>query len=704
MSNKNFQAEKHEKPANNFPQVTPQDFAQVWLPLSTVTELLGKTAASIREACIERGGKYRGGVYVFHKIGKRYEITLSSLPESARARYILEHQPTQQPATLPAVQPEVITHDAYESIWETYITKPGSVQEEARRRVKILDEFKALLKSGCKQKDALKIITSRYERVSKPTIWRWQEKTEGHTRQYWEALLAPDYQGRSRSEIPKAAWDFFIQHYLHQGKPDASVIHRLTCQAANEHGWGNLPSCKTFERRIKADIPENALILARQGVTALRQSLPHLKRDYTTLKLHELWESDGRKADIFCRWPDGTICRPMVVIWREVRTRVVLSVRIYTTTNTALIIESLESALYRAQAIPEGMILDNGRDYASKSLTGGQKTRYRFTIKENEPIGALTRLGIAVHWATPYHGAAKPIESFWGKLARSTDCLFPKAYTGRNPVERPEDTHQNHAIPVEQFAARLVQAIHEYHHTVHGGQGMQGKTPLQLYEELSRTHQPRQPTSAQLRSIRPVVKRLKLRDQYCFEFKLEGFGTVTYIPAESMDLRRGREYDVLPDHANPKAPALVYDGEKYLGDAHYQVHTPFLDKDAGRETMRARSSSVKNSKKTLDTVKREALPAIPKSGTGILPELPLPEGIIKQQPAAPEAMPPRYIENSDGITDTHTGEFTPSLKANSKKTEQTVEEIENELAQLEVAHRAKKLAVNGNIDYQERMA
>lgn len=684
--------------------VNPVFAPDQWLSVSEVSKLTGSHENSIREACLERGGKYRGGVYVFRKIGKRYEVTLSGLPESARVKYMLERQPAKPPANLEAVKPEALTHDAYESIYDAYSTKPGSIQEKARQRVFILDEYQSMLNSGMKQEDALRLVINRHSGVSKSTLWRWQQKTEGHARQYWEALLAPDYQGRSRYEIPDAAWDFFIQNYLHQGKPDASVIHRLTCQTAKEHGWGNLPSCKTFERRIKADIPENALILARQGVTALRQSLPHLKRDYTTLKLHELWESDGRKADILCRWPDESVSRPMVVIWREVRTRVVLSVRIYTTTNTALIIESLESALYRAQAIPEGAILDNGREYANKPLTGGQKTRYRFTIKENEPIGALSRLGVAVHWATPYHGAAKPVESFWGKLAKSTDCLFPKAYTGRNPVERPEDTHLNHAIPVDQFAARLIQAIHEYHHTVHGGQGMQGKTPLQLYEELSHTHQPRQPTSAQLRSIRPVVKRLKLRDQYCFEFKLEGFGTVTYIPAESMDLRRGWEYDVLPDHANPKAPALVYDGEKYLGDAKYQAHTPFLDKEAGRETMRARSSSVKNSKKALDNFKREALPAMPTSGTGALPELPLPERIIKQQPAASEATPPRYIESSDGITDTHTGEFIPSFKPNSKKTEQIAEEIQNELAQLEAAHRAKKLAVNGNIDNQERMA
>ena len=124
--------------------------------------------------------------------------------------------------------------------------------------------------------------------------------------------------------------------------------------------------------------------------------------------------------------------------------------------------ESFESALRRAGTIPVGVIMDNGRGYANKSFTGGQKTRYRFTIKENEPIGALTRLGVKVHWTTPYHGASKPIESFWGKLAKSVDCLFQKAYTGRNTVEKPEECDPEHAIPIAQFAERLVQGIHEF--------------------------------------------------------------------------------------------------------------------------------------------------------------------------------------------------------------------------------------------------
>lgn len=340
------------------------------------------------------------------------------------------------------------------------------------------------------------------------------------------------------------------------------------------------------------------------------------------------------------------------------RTRVVLSARIYPFANGEIVMESFESALRRTGTIPTDTVIDNGREYANKPFTGGQKNRYRFIVKENEPMGALTRLGVKVHWTTPYHGAAKPIESFWGKLAKTVDCLFPKAYTGRNTVERPENCDSKQAIPIEQFATRLIQGIHEFHNTPHGGQGMFGKTPLELYEELSKEYTPRQPTTLQLAAMRPYAFRVKLRSQYFFEFQLKGFGKVRYEPPEELDLRRSYEYDVLPDNAEPTAPALVFDGERYLGEAIYKGHTAFLDPDAGREILKTRANTLKKNHKLLRAIKGEhtALSTLPGEQTA-LPPLPQTENIIKMPPETPPK-PENIIQvQEDGsVLNTQTGE------------------------------------------------
>ena len=74
----------------------------VWLTVTEVSNLTGLNPATIREACSERKGSYRGGCYFYRKEGKRYEILLSSLPELIQAKYWLEHHKPQRP-DLPAI-------------------------------------------------------------------------------------------------------------------------------------------------------------------------------------------------------------------------------------------------------------------------------------------------------------------------------------------------------------------------------------------------------------------------------------------------------------------------------------------------------------------------------------------------------------------------------------------------------------------------
>jgi hypothetical protein len=252
-----------------------------WLPIKKVAELRGISVQAIRKSCSEKDGRY-----VFRisagKGGKQYEILLSSLPEPIRAKYWLEHHEPQR-HDLPSIyknQENVqIEHEAYEAIADSYSRKPAGIKEKAIRQVTILDEYLKLLKGGFKKGKALKIIQSNYEGVSRATLWRWLEQVENHPRQYWEVILAPDYQERARTEIHPRAWDFFYVNYGQQTQPDATVIYRETSKEAKKNGWGELPSLKTFLRRWDSDVPDNEKILLRKGKTALKESLPHLKRD-----------------------------------------------------------------------------------------------------------------------------------------------------------------------------------------------------------------------------------------------------------------------------------------------------------------------------------------------------------------------------------------------------------------------------------------
>ncbi|WIA55483.1 transposase domain-containing protein [Sphingobium sp. WTD-1] len=108
--------------------------------------------------------------------------------------------------------------------------------------------------------------------------------------------------------------------------------------------------------------------------------------------------------------------------------------------------------LFQKWGIPKGLLSDNGRAFASKWLTGGARTRFRFKIRDEDPLGVLTALGITVHWAKPYRGQSKPIErgfrDFCDAIAKHP--AFDGAYTGNTPLAKPED-YGSRAIDIETF-------------------------------------------------------------------------------------------------------------------------------------------------------------------------------------------------------------------------------------------------------------
>jgi len=115
--------------------------------------------------------------------------------------------------------------------------------------------------------------------------------------------------------------------------------------------------------------------------------------------------------------------------------------------------------VFRTWGVPAGCLLDNGRAFASKAITGGAKTRFRFTIRPEDPTGLLTALGVEIHWATPYRGQSKPIERGFRDLCDhgAKHPAFAGAYTGNRPDAKPEN-YGSKAIDLAVFV-RVVNRI-----------------------------------------------------------------------------------------------------------------------------------------------------------------------------------------------------------------------------------------------------
>lgn len=115
-------------------------------------------------------------------------------------------------------------------------------------------------------------------------------------------------------------------------------------------------------------------------------------------------------------WPDGTINRPQIVAFQDLYSGKILSWRVDHDPNKVMVMAAF-GELVENWGIPKRCLFDNGREFANKWMTAGAPTRFRFKVREDDPIGVLSLLGIQMHWATPAHGQAKPIERAFRDLA-----------------------------------------------------------------------------------------------------------------------------------------------------------------------------------------------------------------------------------------------------------------------------------------------
>ena len=181
----------------------------------------------------------------------------------------------------------------------------------------------------------------------------------------------------------------------------------------------------------------------------------------------EAVNADGHKWDVFVRWPDGEIGRPLMVAFQDLYSGKLLAWRCDRSENK----EATRLAfgdLVEEFGIPDHCWLDNGRAFASKWISGGTPNRYRFKVLDEEPLGLLTQLGVRVHWTTPYAGQSKPIERMFRDFATDTakHPRFAGAYTGNNPLAKPEN-YRATAVPLDVFLATLGEAVAE--HNARGG-------------------------------------------------------------------------------------------------------------------------------------------------------------------------------------------------------------------------------------------
>lgn len=380
--------------------------------------------------------KGRGG-------GLAYHWTL--LPLRARMSLIKAGE-----APVPTPTPKLDRAEA----WAAYDAVTGKAKDKARMRLEVLEQIDALVAAGLTRYLATEEV-ARHIKASARTIWNWHAWVEGVAHSDRLAYLIDRHQLVRRK--PRGApvdEDFFSQFkafYLTPEQCDFTACYDWTVDVAKAEGVP-IPSISKLRRHYKSHVSKAVDVFCRKGAEALKRLYPAQTRLKNAMVPLECVQGDYHKFDVFVNWPGepGPV-RVQTVFFSDVYSGKVLAWR-YSVTANSHTVQLCLGDLIEKYGIPQAVLLDNGREFAAKAITGGTPTRFRFKITDEDIPGLLPMIGTKVHWANPYSGQSKPIErtfkDFCARIAKHPE--FRGAYTGNKPDAKPEN-YGKRAIPLDHF-------------------------------------------------------------------------------------------------------------------------------------------------------------------------------------------------------------------------------------------------------------
>lgn len=598
-----------------------------------VANLLEITERGARKGCDE--SRYLSA----HKDASgAWRIPLSSLPPLAQAKYWAKNLKV-APGGWQEKDRRELSEDGAEALWEFFEGVTPKLKKQAYKDAEACHAWQIMKAQGVNYQAALGEIMKEFG-LPKSTVYDKIKRIKGYEPQHWPALLVGQWTGENarRAEWHADAYQFFIGNALIPGCK-IRVAWARTKRHAEKNGWGEIPSYDTAKNDFKK-LPQDVVTLIKEGETALKVKSPTAIRDYD-FPLHTIWSLDGRRMDLMVidrkgkYGEKGRVFRLWILAIQEVRSRMTLGYALGGDLVADLVRAAFLDALKTTgRLIPRQMQMDNGMENAAKEISGGAPWRRRGKVLEDEIIGLFPMLGIEVTWATVAHGQTKPVERMFGTLAQMVETRpeFRGAYCGNSPEARPEEWDAAKAVPVELVEQILEEEIAAYHRTPNRGNGMDGKSPLQVYTE--QMNMPgvafRKINQAQLRLCAYSATTITIRKDATFTIL-----SAAYWSEGTAKLASGKGYYARYNPHNLTDPVYVYRKEKLLCEAKKKELTPFNSKAAGKEHMKKRATYTKavkasakalqelsgsESREYLNALAAEISPAIVDKETGeILP-------------------------------------------------------------------------------------
>lgn len=549
--------------------------------------------------------------------GKGWEYALESLPTDTRAALVLRYgDPT--PTAASEDTPPQRTKATYEpqTLWRAYEQASPAAREAAEYRVQLLCEVERVIEAtGYGRRKALALVAERHGE-SPATLRGWwyganrRPGAKDYHRADWLAALLPQWgkaAGR-RAACSEAAWERFKALYLTRKQRTIAHCHSDIAELAEQEGW-DWPPLRTVQHWVLEHIPRELRVFMREGPEAYDRLIPPLKRDRSGFHALEAVNGDGKQFAIWCRFENGEVAKPKVWFWQDLLSNYMLAFRADVSENKDLV-RLAYGDLVERWGIPKHVFIDNTTAVTSKWLTGRVENRYRYPIRDDDPVGLFPALGTDVRFVRPGRGQSKPIERAFQDLMELVDKH--EEWDQRGTKARP--------IPIEEFLKVLGDQVQRYNaRTGRRTDVAQGRSFEAVFFESYERAPIRRVTAEQRRLCLLAAERVRAhRDSGMVVLGRGPQGENRYW-CQELASHAGEELVVRfdPRRLHESVHAYTLDG-RYIGEAACGWRGGFMDTETARDHHRAKGRSKRFARKL-----KEAEVAM--SAATVAKELPRPE-------------------------------------------------------------------------------
>jgi len=375
---------------------------------------------------------------------------------------------------------------------------PLDRQDAALRKLGILracdERVAAHVRGGARADDAA-VACAMEHGIDRATFFRWRRRYRDEG--LFGLVDLRGWKGAGDITISPEAFEQFKPLYLDPRQPTIKQCWQNLCyiNSQEKKGW-RIPAYKRMCGLVDERIPLPVRILHREGLAAYEaKCAPYVQADPESCQPGEVWISDHAAFNCWIRHR-GRWIRPWITSWQDYRSRMILGWHISPQPNQTTILLAMKRAL-DLYGPPDIAKIDNGKDYASEMWTGETTKTRRFLSKgylDKEMVaGIYAMLDVQVSFAIVYHPQAKGRQERWfATLDEQLSKTIP-TYCGKDPASRREDIKEvlesrkiiREGYDLEGFAKVTGEFIEAYNRRAHSGEGMENRSPLEVFETRS---------------------------------------------------------------------------------------------------------------------------------------------------------------------------------------------------------------------------